>query len=58
MTKFDASEALRKIDRLLQYWQIDPNEDIPAKITIYLHQKSPRHYEALVNVGVIKPLLQ
>ena len=50
----EAPQALEKIDSLLKRWTINPHQDVPAKISIYLHQKSPHHYEALVNAGVIK----
>jgi predicted adenylyl cyclase CyaB len=50
--KQEAANAKRKITRMLKHWDIDPKEEVPAKIT-RLIQKNPCHYEALVKAGVI-----
>lgn len=50
-------EAEDKINHLLQRMQINLSAVVPAKLTYYLYNRSPYHYQALVDNKVIKPVI-
>lgn len=48
-------QAEKEINEFMQQFGLSPEQPARAKLIEYLFQKSPNHYQALVNAGVVVP---